>query len=376
MHKDNTLEVFFALVRDGLWGKADATFGDALNIKENVGWEKVYRLAQEQSVQGLVLGGLEYSGFKPPKELLLQWIGEVQTIESRNKEMNAFVNQLIGELHRDNIDTLIVKGQGVAQCYERPFVRVSGDIDLYLNEINFQKAKEFFRTRVDVFNPDNDHAKHINMHYGDWVVEIHADQKCSLSPRINRVMNDVHRDLFFDGKVRIWQNQGTQIYLPSADNDIIIVFTHFLKHFYKGGVGLRQLCDWCRLLYTYRDSLDYILLEQRLRKAGLMDEWRAFGAFSVEYLGLPIEAIPFYIDSAKWQRKANRISEFILEVGNFGHNRGTSYYRKYSFLVRKAISFDRRLKDLIRHAKIFPMDSVRFFFGIMYNGIVSAIKGE
>lgn len=47
---------------------------------------------------------------KPPKELLLHWIGEVQVIEQRNKEMNAFINQLIGDLRRANIYTLIVKG--------------------------------------------------------------------------------------------------------------------------------------------------------------------------------------------------------------------------------------------------------------------------
>ena len=26
--------------------------------------------------------------------------------------------------------------------------------------------------------------------------------------------------------------------LPSANNDVVFVFTHFLKHFYKGGIGL------------------------------------------------------------------------------------------------------------------------------------------
>ena len=57
--------------------------------------------------------------------------------------------------------------------------------------------------------------------------------------------------------------------MPGPDNDVVIVFTHFLHHFFIGGVGLRQICDWCRLLWTYRESLDRGLLESRIRKMGL-----------------------------------------------------------------------------------------------------------
>lgn len=44
--------------------------------------------------------------------------------------------------------------------------------------------------------------------------------------------------------------------MPRAEEDVVYVFAHILQHFFKGGIGLRQICDWCRLLYTYRDSLN------------------------------------------------------------------------------------------------------------------------
>ena len=83
--------------------------------------------------------------------------------------------------------------------------------------------------------------------------------------------------------MRVWKNDGADVPLPSPDNDVIIVFTHFLQHFFVGGVGLRQICDWCRLLWTYRDSIDRGLLERRLKEMGIVSEWQAFGAFVVEY---------------------------------------------------------------------------------------------
>lgn len=380
---DNSKRAFFELIKAGLFpvhGEGGMVHD---SLFKDVDWEKVYQLAQEQSVQGLLLQGIEEQKAKGidlsvPKVLLLQWIGEVQAIEQKNRAMNAFINQLIGDLRKVNIYTLIVKGQGVAQCYERPLWRSSGDIDFYMNEDDFQKAKIFFRPLVDKFDPDNDYTRHINMHYGKWVVEIHANQNCSLSPRINRVMNEVHNDLFYRGNVRSWDNNGMQIFLPSADNDALIIFTHFFNHFYRGGVGLRQICDWCRLMWTYKDSLNYGLLEQRIKRVGLLDEWRAFGAFAVKYLGMPIEAMPFLDDdfNANLNRKADRICEFILEVGNFGHNRDISYYGKYPFIIRKAISFWVRVKDVIRHARIFPMDSIRFLFGMTISSLIAVSHGE
>lgn len=68
--------------------------------------------------------------------------------------------------------------------------------------------------------------------------------------------------------------------------------------------------------------------------------------------------------------------EFILEVGNFGHNRDMSYYGRYPYVARKAISAWWIVKDLCRHARIFPLDSLRFSAAIMFNGVRSAVRGE
>lgn len=171
---------------------------------------------------------------------------------------------------------------------------------------------------------------------------------------------------------------GHKFFLPSANNDVIIIFTHFFNQFYRGGVGLRQICDWCRLLWTYHNTLNLKLLEERIRKAGLLDEWRAFGAFAVKYLGMPIEMMPLLDDdfNANLNKKADRICDFIIEVGNFGHNRDTSYYGNYPFFIRKAISFGRRLNDLIRHARVFPIDSIKFLFGMTMYSFKAVSHGE
>lgn len=369
--KNNQVEAFFALMRAGLWER-DVNllpFG-------KVDYEDVMRLAEEQAVTGLVTAGLEHVKDVPiNKEILLQFIGATLQIEERNKGMNRFIGELVERMRCEGIETSLVKGQAVAQCYERPFWRSSGDVDFYMSDEAFQKAKDFYRPLVPSFYPDNEYAQHINMTYGEWVVEIHANQRIGLSNRIDRVLDEIHHEIFYKDKVRNCTIAEVQISLPSIENDVLIVFTHFLKHFYKGGIGVRQICDWCRMLWTFKESLDLGILETRIRKMGLMTEWKAFAAYAVEYLGIPKEAMPMHEVSERWKKKADMLQDYIIEVGNFGHNRDSSYFSR-PYLIRKCCSMKRRVDDLVHHARLFPMDSFRFFPKIMFNGVRSVMRGE
>jgi len=389
---DSNTQAFFELVQAGLWEKEVrlAQYGD-------IDFSEVLRLATEQSVVGHVAAGLEHvSDMKVPQEWALQFVGQTLQIEQRNKAMNAFVAELIERLRKADIYAILVKGQGIAQCYERPLWRSSGDVDLLLSEENYKKAKELLVPLATDVETEYTHFKHLGMTIDGWVVELHGTLHSRLSARVDRVVDDVQRDVFYGGKVRSTEFKSSnssrvQVFLPAPDEDVIFVFTHILHHFFFEGIGLRQICDWCRLLYTYKGSLNVPLLESRLRKAGLMSEWKAFAAFAVAYLGMPVEATPLFdadVDLKVNKKKADKICEFVLEVGNFGHNRelraknaelrakGCRAMRHEGYFWRKFKSFWGRLSDMLRHFWIFPLDSIRFFGGVLRSGLHAAVRGE
>lgn len=369
---DKSIQAFFALLRTGLWEQADAN----LDINEKVDWEKVYQLAEEQSVTGVVLAGIEHSFVKPPQEFLLQWIGEVQIIEQQNKAMNDFVAKLIEKLRKEDVYAILVKGQGIAQCYERPLWRASGDVDLLLNMDNYEKAKKLLIPLASDLQTEYSHFKHQAMTIDGWEVELHGTLHSRLSRRVDNMIDEVQDDVFYGGNVRSWKNGQVQTFLPAPNNDIVFVFTHFLHHFFFEGVGLRQICDWCRLLWTYRDKIDVSLLERRLKKMGLMTEWKAFAEYTVKWLGMPAEAMPLYSDSSKWIKKAKRINNYIMKVGNFGHNMPSVLSNKQPYLVRKFISFWVHAGFTLRHFAIFPKDSIVFFAQVFRSGLHAALRGE
>lgn len=339
-NSENTRIAFLELVEAGLWGGGNPDIG----IDGTTDWQEVYQLATEQSVLGLLLDGLEHSDVKPPQVLLLQWIGEVQMIEQRNKAMNQFVAELVEKMRGADIYAILVKGQGVAQCYEKPLWRPSGDVDLLLSEVNYKKAKELLLPLSSNNKNEERYSQHLGMSIGQWYVEIHGSLRTGLSTKVDKEVDAAQNSVFIGGNVRSWHN--TQVFLPAPTEDVFLVFTHFIKHFYKEGMSLRQVCDWCRLLWTYRTEIKVEWLELHLRKTGLMKEWQVFAALAVQYLGMPVEAMPFINlnDNVGLNKKATKLMEFIL--GGYSGN---------------------KIKDTLRIAKIFPWKALWYSPSIFLN---------
>lgn len=165
-----------------------------------------------------------------------------------------------------------------------------------------------------------------------------------LSSRIDKEVDAVQKDTFANGRFMVWHNGVTDVLLPDPNDDVFFVFTHFIKHFYKEGMNLRQVCDWCRLLWTYRKEIDVTLLEHRLQRAGLMSEWKTFAALTVDSLGMPEEAMPLYDADKRWQEKGEAVLRFILKG-----------------------SKPNKVKDTLAIAKIFPWNTLCFAPSIFLN---------
>ena len=366
LEADKNIQAFFTLLRAGLWEDVDCTDFGAQGFTEPIDWEEVYRLAEEQSVVGLVLAGIEHSYVKPPQELLLQWIGEVQIIEQQNKSLNDYLAKLIELLRNKDVYAILIKGQGVAQCYDKPLWRSSGDIDLLLSEGEYEKAKALLLPLTIDVEKEYKSFKHQGMTMeGGHVVELHGTVHSRLSKRIDKGVDEAQNDVFYGGNVRSWHNGRTPVFLPGVDSDVIFVFTHILHHFYIEGIGLRQICDWCRLLWTYRSKLDLQLLESRIRKMELMSEWKVFYNLANRCLGMPDYGSGLMVHDSRYDKKADRVMEFVLESGNFGHNREKTHGK-----IQSAWS---KTKDFARHSRVFPLDSIKFFWHFLWNGVELAI---
>lgn len=354
---------FLGLVSSGLWERdiSIPSYGA-------IDYAALYDMASEQTVVGLAAAGIEYiKDTKVGKLNARPFLVHTIQIEQRNASMNEFIVWLFQRLQEEGITAIVVKGQGIAQCYERPQWRAAGDIDLLLDQENYLKAQKVLTEVSSSCDPENPLNLHQAMQIGGFDVELHGTLRTNISKRMDVVIDEVQDNMFRASSFRQWQNNGVAVPLPNPDDDVIFVFTHILDHFFGGGIGLRQICDWCRLLWTYRDSIDREKLDLRLRQMGIVSEWKAFASLAVHELGAPAKVIPFYSEDKKWRRKASKILSYIFETGNFGHNRDSSYNGKYPLLICRMIRLWGHVKDNFRLIRIFPADVTSFFFQYFVN---------
>lgn len=372
MRQDNNHQAFFALLRAGLWEQDVrlVQFGD-------IDYSEVYRLAEEQSVVGLVAAGIEHViDEKVSKEDALVFAGNILQLEQRNQAMDIFIGDIVEKMRKEGIYTLLLKGQGVAQCYAKPLWRASGDVDFFLSEDNYRHAKEYLGGIASSVDEENAYYRHIAMTISSWTVELHGTLRGGLWRRLDRALDEVQKSVFYEGNVRSWIDGHSHVFLPREDEDTVYIFSHILQHFFLEGIGFRQICDWCRLLWTYQNKLDKTLLKKRLDDMGVMTEWYSFAALAVKYLGMPAVAMPFYDESGRWERKADKIMGFVLETGNFGHNRDYSYQNKYPYFICKIISLGLHIMDFFKYYTIFPIDSIKVMTRRLTVGIKVVMKGK
>ena len=368
---EQNVKAFYALLRAGLW-ETDVR----LSVQCEVNFNEVYRLADFQAVTGLIAAGLEKAqDVSVPKETILVFAGRILLLVTQNEAMNGFIANLVTKMHKAGINPILVKGQGIAHCYEKPYWRSCGDVDFLINVDDYEKAKDFLKPLASTEEPEDSYLKHSAFMVDNWMVELHGNLRTGLSARVDRVIDRIHNNTFKQEETRVAKIGGVEVSLPSPDNDVIFIFTHFLKHFFKGGIGVRQICDWCRLLWTYRTAINCDLLEKRIREMRVVTEWRTFAAYAVTYLGMPKQFMPLYSDNIKWKRKAKSINKIILCSGTFG-DRDLSYKNRYPLLVGKTISFFKGTKYYLRLAGFFPKDAMVSCLNFITIRFYALIRGE
>lgn len=213
---------------------------------------------------------------------------------------------------------MLLKGQAYAQQYPQPEWRQCGDIDLYIGEADYPRACSLAR-QCGWQSLPNENNQPGGKHYGCYLqgvhIELHRLAAILDRPAANRRFQPWSRNQLSHTS-RTMRVEETEVPLPPPLFDVVFVFQHLYHHFLNGGVGLRQLCDWVRLLHAHAPAIDRDELETLLCRFDLLPGWKMFGCIAVDRLGLPVGEFPFY--SPRHRAQSERILAMILREGNFG----------------------------------------------------------
>jgi hypothetical protein len=315
--KARTAEVrerFLSLLRAGLWG----TTADAAHYAgtEDETWRQIFLMARSQAVTGLVFDGIATlpAEVRPPREVYLQWAAMTAQIESRNRKLDETLVRVF-RLYSDNgLHPVLLKGQGVARCYINPMRRTCGDIDIYLGRKDLVAANRLL-AGLGGESVLEDSDRHSDFTLDGVTIENH---------RLLAQMNVPRAHRYICGEVKSWYPDGAdrltigdyEVSTPPATFNAFYIFQHIFQHILTSGIGLRQVCDWVRVLEACSEQIDPAQLAVYFKKTGLLKAARTLGYVVVHHLGLPAERLPFAVDDM--HREGERLLNDIFVTGNFG----------------------------------------------------------
>lgn len=344
---------FNTLLRAGLWG----TPVDASLFGPEMDWTELYRLSKAQTVTAILLDGIQTLPVecRPPRALYLQWCSDMLVIEEKNHKLNRELANVVKLAEKIGARPVLVKGQGIAQCYREPLHRQSGDIDLYIGGEKFEELNRLLR--AEATSEEEETYKHTTLTWHDVTIENHQVLISLSSPFKNRKLQRCIRQWHSQSaSLRTVDVEGCQVYMPPLEFDVVYVLLHAVLHFLNEGIGVRHVCDWMCLLHTYADQIDKKQVEALLTEFGLTRAARLFGAIAVEYFGLPAEDLPVAYQSRDLS-DAQWLLSTILREGNFGRYDKQRKKRPKGYWRSKWYTFMRAANRCVEMKRLSPSEA-------------------
>lgn len=369
---------FLELLRAGLWGGCP----DVTLFQGEVKWKAIFKIAREQAVQVLVADGMEAlpEHLAPKKETIYKVAIRRTTNSLAYKVQKSLINRITTLFNEEGIPSILLKGQGVAQNYQKPESRMCGDIDIYVGMDNFHKACEILRREgAEELIHQDEHEFHIAFDLDDKTIEVHKKSDVIHGRKLNDslqkwITNHLDAKLA-DGTLPKWNNDGTLINIPDPTVNAFYIIHHAVRHMLGEGIGLRHVCDWMIFLHTHQDQIDTEELKAKLAEYKMATAWGQFGALATKYLGFPEEHL-LVPPINQNESKAELLLQHIFSTGNFGQYSKEKRDSKSRYLKRKWHNFRFQMSRLFKLYRILPDYTLNFGCGWLTNAIYRFFRNK
>ena len=309
--------------------------GSAKEIPDSLkeaGWKELYAIAQKQALLGVLFYGIQRlpKELAPEQKLLMQWMVMSEMIRKQNIKLFQDSVKVCQNFGNEGFANCILKGQGNALLYPDPYMRTSGDIDIYLNGGRnrvMQYINKVCPNQVMRYH-------HVDFPVMKTAIEVHFTPSYMFFPVHNRRMQKWFKevmDLQCSNVVTLPDGYG-EITVTTTSFNVIYILSHLYRHVFTEGIGLRQLLDYYFVLVKWHTDLtnltdsnkslpqitqintDLDALRHELKYLGLWKFARAVMYVLHETLGLPEEKMiaPINVNEGRF------LLAEIMQGGNFG----------------------------------------------------------
>lgn len=273
----NPTDMLFSLLRLSLDVDKDKAYdSETLANTEIRDWEQLFDFSVRQGVLLLSYGGLQYlpAESQPPRKLKLRWCVNVIKGNERYDHYKSVIVKLSNLLSDKNIGLLLIKGVTISELYPVPYLRESGDIDIYLLEKARQIQLTNLMLSLGIKKEEGEIPKHSTFVLEGIPIENHNTffdtalpfrKEAQLYQKMESMLNSIFSAN--DCPLVYWDNICQ---LPPQAAALYFI-GHTFRHFCCLDMNIRQMCDWAIFFTKYKKNINGDLLSSQIDELGLRD---------------------------------------------------------------------------------------------------------
>ena len=277
----NSIQTLLRLVRIG--SALDSVMSDTVLLKDT-NWQSLYPLALHQGVSAILLDAIGWlpSEMRPPKPMLLQWIGQATMMERMYAKHREKIASLAVFYRQHDIKMLLLKGYGCSLCYTKPEHRPMGDIDVYL--FGKQDEADILVEKQLGIKVHREYHKHSTFNYGGVEVENHAKFIDDVSHKSNIRFEQILMSVL--DKKECLPSPIDNVLLPSPTFNALFLLRHTGEHFASNEITLRHVLDVGTFFHRYHSKIDWALVFKVYKEERMLRFFNAIATICVDHLGI------------------------------------------------------------------------------------------
>lgn len=236
-------------------------------VPEGVDWQKLIDEANRQSVTVLACDGLQRlydegaysnSGDKEERRTKARWFANTMKYEHRYAGQMAGARKMGEWLAEEGIQTVVLKGFTVSECYPVPAHRYSADLDCFLiKNGEHLEACELGNRVMEKHGIDVNRGYYKNSSFD--LPGLHVENHKFCTPfRGNKTLRRLERmlqEMVLAGPLTPLGDTG--LLEPPPLFSALFLTEHAYSHFLHEGLTLRHILDWMLFRRRHADDVDW-----------------------------------------------------------------------------------------------------------------------
>ena len=265
-------------------------------VPESLDWPFLIEEASRQNVSVIASDGLQklydagiysVSGDKEERRLKARWFSKTMTYEQRYADQ-LIASKKMGEWFAGaGIQTVILKGFMVSECYPIPSHRYSSDLDCFLiKDGEHFDAYELGNRVIERHGVPVERVFYKNSSFS--IPGLHVENHKFCTPfRGNETLRRFERllqEMILRGPLTEYEDTG--LLRPPALASALFLIEHAYSHFLHEGLNLRHILDWSMYRRKHGYDIDWNALEKYVDEFWFRRFYDAYSHLGDYVLGL------------------------------------------------------------------------------------------